>query len=38
MELPPNMEMVGERFGGAQVFEFWYYCNMLYTIETGSMR
>jgi hypothetical protein len=23
MELPPNMEMVGERLGGALVFEYW---------------
>src|ERR1700709_1029525 len=38
MELPPNMEMVGERLGGARVFEFWCFCNVLYTIGTGSMR
>jgi hypothetical protein len=38
MELPPNMEMVGERLSGARVFEFWCYCNVLYTIGTGSMR
>jgi len=38
MELPLNMEMVGERLGGARVFEFWCYCNVLYTIGTGSMR
>jgi len=25
MELPPNMEMMGERLGGARDFEFW--CN-----------
>ena len=38
MELPPNMDMVGQRLGGARVFEFWCYCNVLYTIGTGSMR
>ena len=38
MELPPNMEMVGERLDGARAFEFWCYCNVLYTIGTGSMR
>ena len=38
MELPLNIEMVGERLGGARAFEFWCYCNVLYTIGTGSMR
>jgi hypothetical protein len=38
MELPPNMEMVGERLGGARVFELWCYCNVLYTIGTGLIR
>jgi hypothetical protein len=38
MELPPNMEMVGERLGEVRVFEFCSYCNVLYTIGTGSMR
>ena len=32
------MEMVGERLGGARVFGIWCYCNVLYTIGTGSMR
>src|SRR3978361_526632 len=32
------MEMVGKRLGGARVFEIWCYCNVLYTIGTGSMR
>src|SRR5712671_4572872 len=38
MELPPNIDMVGESLGGARVFGFSCYCNVLYTIGTGSMR
>jgi hypothetical protein len=38
MELPPYMEMVEKRIGGALVCEFWGYYNMLYTIGTGTIR
>jgi hypothetical protein len=37
-EQPLNMEMAEEMLDGARIFEFWYYCNMLYIIGTGSVR
>jgi hypothetical protein len=36
--LYPEMQILRERLDGVRVFQYWGYCNMLYTIETGSMR
>jgi hypothetical protein len=36
--LPPEMQLVGERLVGAQVFQFWNYHNMLFTISTNLLR
>src|ERR1700704_1242509 len=32
------MHMVEERLGWARVFQYWRYCNVPYTIGTGSIR
>ena len=32
------MHMVEERLGWARVFQYWRYCNVPYTIGTGSLR